>query len=111
MIDPSPTFQAGGGRRHPLDEFYAGAACRCHPWSRSKAKRCRAVEDLARNETDMTRPWKLSTGEASTSACSTRAARKANTTEVVLCLEGNENRVEFGAIKFSLRTPSIPPPS
>jgi len=105
MNDPSPTSQAGvTAIAHPLDEFYARSGLPLPPLEQIEGEEVpEPCKTLLVHDTDMTSTLETFHGRSIHLHVLGRERRGTEyRREVVLCLEGSEQPVEFGAIKIFL---------
>ncbi len=105
MSDPSPPSKAGAPAiAHPLDEFYARSGLPLPPLEQIEAEELpEPYKTLLVHNTDMTSTLETFHGRSIHLRVLGRQRRESEYhREVVLCLEGSEQPVEFGAIKIFL---------
>ncbi len=105
MIDPSSPPQAGAPAiAHPLDEFYARSGLPLPPLEQIEAEEVpEPYKALLVHNSDMTSTLEAFHGRSIHLRVLGRDRRESEYhREVVLCLEGSEQPVEFGAIKIFL---------
>ncbi len=103
--DPTPSILAGGPAiAHPLDEFYARSGLTLPPLQQIESEEVPGpYKGLLVHDRDMTSTLENFHGRSIHLRVLGRERREGEyDREVVLCLEGDEQPVEFGAIKIFL---------